>query len=374
MFLVKRSKLRVLALLLTLIALLSGVRAAAAQTPCGESYTVVYGDTLREIAGRCDISVEAILEANPSVENRNFIYVGQVLQMPEPEGTESYVVERGDTLYNIARRFNTTVPAILSANPEIENPNTIYAGQRLTIPEGEVPEVVVTISPTSGPPGTEVDVTARGLPANATIDLGAGRLNSEYTIIATAESNAEGVLMTAPIAIPEHAEAGEPWVIVVTPQGSPADYVSNTFSVTEGEGAELFERANVYLIALEDAGKSGEEIGCGDSVIPVEVTFEPTVAPLTAALEQLLAIEEEEYGQSGLYNALYRSDLTVESVEIVEGRAEIRLSGTLSVGGVCDAPRIRAQLEKTALQFATVDEVSIFVNGTPLDEVLDQSG
>jgi hypothetical protein len=40
------------------------------------------------------------------------------------------------------------------------------------------------------------------------------------------------------------------------------------------------------------------------------------------------------------------------------------------VGGVCDEPRVRAQLEETALQFVTVDSVSIFVNGQPLAEAL----
>jgi hypothetical protein len=75
---------------------------------------------------------------------------------------------------------------------------------------------------------------------------------------------------------------------------------------------------------------------------------------------------------SGYHNALYRSKLTLESVSIENREAIIRLSGTLTLGGVCDEPRVRAQLRETALQYATVDRVSIFINGTPLDEVLGQ--
>lgn len=45
-----------------------------------------------------------------------------------------YVVQRGDTLFIIARRFNTTVSAILAVNPEITDPNLIFPGQIIIIP------------------------------------------------------------------------------------------------------------------------------------------------------------------------------------------------------------------------------------------------
>jgi hypothetical protein len=96
----------------------------------------------------------------------------------------------------------------------------------------------------------------------------------------------------------------------------------------------------------------------------------PTRAPLTAAIRALLALDERTYGQSGLYNALYQSDLQLEGVDLNNGQATIRLTGEVQVGGVCDHPRVEAQLEQTALQFSTVDRVEVMVNGTPLDEVL----
>ena len=47
--------------------------------------------------------------------------------------TVRYTVRRGDTLWAISRRFNTTVSAIATLNG-IRNPNLIYPGQVLTIP------------------------------------------------------------------------------------------------------------------------------------------------------------------------------------------------------------------------------------------------
>lgn len=50
-----------------------------------------------------------------------------------------YIVRNGDTLSEIAARFGTSVQAIMQANPQIQNPNLIYAGQRLVIPGGVDP-------------------------------------------------------------------------------------------------------------------------------------------------------------------------------------------------------------------------------------------
>jgi hypothetical protein len=152
------------------------------------------------------------------------------------------------------------------------------------------------------------------------------------------------------------------------PTSTPA--AAATAAPTETAQPPEISRVDVFLVALEDAGQSGQEIGCGDSLVPVEVEVEPTPAPLTAALEALLAIDEQHYGQSGLYNALYQSDLQVESVAIQDGTATIRLTGQLQLGGTCDNPRVKAQLTQIALQFSTVDEVDVFINDKPLDEVL----
>jgi LysM repeat protein len=46
----------------------------------------------------------------------------------------TYIVQTGDTLYQIAHKFNTSVNALISVNPQISNLNTIFPGQTLIIP------------------------------------------------------------------------------------------------------------------------------------------------------------------------------------------------------------------------------------------------
>lgn len=50
-----------------------------------------------------------------------------------PPGTRAYTVRAGDTFYNLATRFNTTVEAITRANPTV-NPNDLRIGQTICIP------------------------------------------------------------------------------------------------------------------------------------------------------------------------------------------------------------------------------------------------
>ena len=126
----------------------------------------------------------------------------------------------------------------------------------------------------------------------------------------------------------------------------------------------------IVLIALEDNGQSGTLVGCGDSAVPIHVTVPSTRGVLRAALEKLFSAKQQFYGESGYYNALYQSDLDVAGVTIEEGKAIIRLTGSIMLGGTCDAPRVEAQIEQTALQFSTVSEVAVFVNDMPLEEVL----
>lgn len=141
-----------------------------------------------------------------------------------------------------------------------------------------------------------------------------------------------------------------------------------------GQAAET-KTVKVFMIAIDDNGKSGKKIGCGDSAVAVDREIPPTQAVLKAAMEQLVSIKDKNYGQSGLYNALYQSSLNVDSVSIDEnGKATIKLSGSLQLVGTCEDPRIESQLRETAMQFPTVKSADIFINDKNLTEIMSLEG
>ena len=110
------------------------------------TYTVQRGDTLWAIARRYGTTSEEIAEIN-NISNPNLIYPGQQLKIPTNSTTEGeetrgtgdiiYTVQRGDTLSRIAREYNVTVAHIVELN-DISNPNLIYPSEKLRITESDV--------------------------------------------------------------------------------------------------------------------------------------------------------------------------------------------------------------------------------------------
>lgn len=79
-----------------------------------------------------------------------------------------YTIQRGENLTYIARKFNTSIDAIMQENPQIKDKNLVYAGQKLNLPQG----IVDTKKPTMQPIQQESSKIAKKEPTtqNKTID------------------------------------------------------------------------------------------------------------------------------------------------------------------------------------------------------------
>lgn len=103
------------------------------------TYTVRAGDTLSTIAARLGTSTRSLAATN-GLANPNRIYVGQRLTLPNaaaPAGDGRYTVRASDTLGTIAARHRTSVAALVSLNG-LRNANLIRVGQVLRVPAGPV--------------------------------------------------------------------------------------------------------------------------------------------------------------------------------------------------------------------------------------------
>jgi len=140
---------------------------------------------------------------------------------------------------------------------------------------------------------------------------------------------------------------------------------AETWEPAGRKGARASTRKiKVYLIALDDKGRTGKKVGCDDSLVPVTRTVKATAAPLKAALQELLSIPRNYEGR--LSNSWGGRNLKLRTVSLRAGVATIRIDGNLLLAGVCDQPRIKAQITETARQFPGVRKVKVLVNGLTL--------
>ena len=114
---------------------------SSVSAPSGSAgiHVVQPGENLFRIALGYGLDTTTLARYN-GITDPNKIYVGQKIKIPgyasspgSGTGGQVYVVQSGDTLDSIARRFGTTANALMSAN-DLTNPNLIYVGQRLNVP------------------------------------------------------------------------------------------------------------------------------------------------------------------------------------------------------------------------------------------------
>lgn len=97
------------------------------------TYVIQPGDTLSEIAERYGTTYQTLASLN-QISDPNLIYAGSTIRIPENPGSASryYTIQPGDTLSEIAERFGTTTQALAALNG-IADPNLIYAGTTIRI-------------------------------------------------------------------------------------------------------------------------------------------------------------------------------------------------------------------------------------------------
>ena len=108
-----------------------------------DSHLVQRGETLSQIAGQHGTTVEALLAANPQIRDADHIVAGDRLALPAPgDGAapapafEDHVVRQGETLWQLARDSHTSVSALARLNG-LTRPDRLQIGQHLRLPHAD---------------------------------------------------------------------------------------------------------------------------------------------------------------------------------------------------------------------------------------------
>lgn len=168
-----------LSALVIMVTLLGSASPAFAEEDGTAPYTIKQGEKITHIAERFGLTIAKIALYNPSV-NLNDLRTGQVITLPpgRSEGLVAadkakriyvwqrerdggrvekddhlYLAKNGDNLTRIAKAYGVTLARLLEVNPQIEDPNTLYRGELVKIPDGRaefVPPFYETPKPVAG--------------------------------------------------------------------------------------------------------------------------------------------------------------------------------------------------------------------------------
>jgi LysM repeat protein len=256
---------------------------AAAPAPAATTHTVVAGDTVSALAKRYGSTVQAIVAAN-GLDSRAFIRVGQTLTIPAAGATvptqagpapapapttATHLVVAGDTVSALAKRYGTTVDAIVSANG-LDSRALIRIGQTLTIPGA------TTGSTTPAPAAPTATTTAHTVVSGDTVSA----LATRYGTTVDAIVSANGLDSRALIRI------GQTLTIpgATVPQGT-ATSVGNTFA-GRTYPAHVVAAANENLATLRSIGvPSKDEMRALVRQTAIDMGVDPALALAVAYQE-----------------------------------------------------------------------------------------
>lgn len=145
---------------------------------------------------------------------------------------ETYTVQRGDTLGQIAKQRGLTLADLLEANPDIGNASLIYPGQQIKFPDPYTGQGSPVTGAIEYKPGASLQVSVSGFPANSSVRVGLGLSVSGYKSLGEYRTDAEGSLSER-LTLPDTIKPGEEAFFLVTTEGVPAvQRVSETFVIS----------------------------------------------------------------------------------------------------------------------------------------------
>lgn len=215
-------------------------------------YQVQPGETLSELAVRFDLPLDSLLSVN-ELSDPDLLPAGQVLKIPA--GEIPYRVMPGDTLWAVARRFQVDVEELARYN-ELTSADFLPAGQLLYIPTGRFAVISAEDTGTGSRGGERLEL-ALSWPVT-------GRVSSPYGLRQGRPH--EGMDIAVDFGQPIRAAAAGR-VVFAGPRGT----YGLTVIIDHGDGWQtLYAHASQLLVS------EGQEVSAGETVALVGSTGRST--------------------------------------------------------------------------------------------------
>lgn len=284
------------------------------------------GETLGEIARKYGVGVDDMMAANPQIRNANVIYANQQIALPEG-AVRSHPVARGETLSEIAQTFKVSVADLAAAN-NIRNPDRIYPGDQLLIPNAKA----ATESPSTNIPLPEprsdgpADTPAVDTPVQTPADAAPVETPQVDTV-------------AQPDAQPPATTGRFDYDAIVGVKGNPnvtPEFITRVEQMAERLGAKPEHLLAVMSFETGGTFSPAQPNNAGGSATGLIQFMPPTARGLgttTGDLAKMTAVQQLDYVEKYFAQPMYAGKLgTLEGVytSVLSGKAQNDPSATLT--------------------------------------------
>lgn len=265
-----------------------------------DQVTVKDGDTVWDLANQYQTSVKAIEDANPHVKKINssvdLIYAGQQLELSKNStvsqtsavDSDSYTVKSGDTLSQISERLHVSLADLVSWN-HLSNPDQLVIGQQLIVKgTAAASQTPVSIS------AAEASNTAVSVPATTNASSVSQAVVQTAPVV-SAESTASDGADSNSNAASQASQADEPAAAPSQAATSAVTSAQDLTSSTEQSSAEssAADMASADTVSsFDDQSAATTAASSTSETVPVEQTAASSTTTTAAAISSADAINE----------------------------------------------------------------------------------
>lgn len=276
-----------------------------------DQVTVKDGDTVWDLANQYQTSVKAIEDANPHVKKINssvdLIYAGQQLELSKNStvsqtsavDSDSYTVKSGDTLSQISERLHVSLADLVSWN-HLNNPDQLVIGQQLIVKgTAAASQTPASIS------AAEASNTAVSVPATTNASSVSQAVVQTAPVV-SAESTASDGADSNSNAASQASQADEPAAAPSQAATSAVTSAQDLTSSTEQSSAESLAAD----MASADTVSSFDDQSAASSTsetVPVEQTTASSTATTAAAISSADAISESASAEQPMQSTVASS-------------------------------------------------------------------